>query len=155
MAKFRKYLTLFFLAVLFFILIAGLTRHFEALRSTIESEESLVVGSKTLRIERVTERAEQSIGLSKYTAIPSDFGMLFVFPESGSHGFWMKDMDFPIDIIWIAENGRITHIEHDLKPETYPTVFGGHVDSRYVLETTAGVAERENLKTGDIIKISG
>lgn len=153
--KLKKYLTLFFLAAFFFILIAGLTRHFEAGDSSVESEESLVVGSKTLRIERVTESAEQSIGLSKYAAISSDFGMLFEFPESGSHGFWMKDMRFAIDIIWIDTDGRIVHIEHSVSPETYPTVFGAETDARYVLEAVAGFAKQENLEVGDRLEITG
>ena len=67
--------------------------------------------------------------------------MLFVFPDNDQHGIWMKDMKFPIDIIWISENYNIVHVKKDATPESYPTVFKNSKPARYVLELPAGSIE--------------
>jgi len=92
-------------------------------------------------------------GLSETSSLASNYGMLFVFPEDDLYGFWMKDMFFPIDIIWIDKNLVIVHIETNVLPETYPKVFFPSVPARYVLELSAGQSDFLKLKIGDSIKI--
>lgn len=85
-------------------------------------------------------------GLSGTSPLVSHMGMLFVFDEIGKHSFWMKDMNYSIDIFWFDEEYFLVHVERDVSPETYPRSFGGEVDSKYVLETKSGVL-------GDIVNI--
>src|ERR1035437_2682069 len=47
---------------------------------------------------------DQAIGLAKYNKLEQDQGMLFLFANSDYYSFWMKDMKFPIDIIFIQNN---------------------------------------------------
>jgi len=49
--------------------------------------------------------------------------MLFVFEEPKIRSFWMKDMSFPIDIIWVDEGLEIVGIEKRISPNTYPKTF--------------------------------
>jgi uncharacterized membrane protein (UPF0127 family) len=82
--------------------------------------------------------------------------MLFVFEEPLRHTFWMKDMKFPIDIIWLDSNGKIVHIEEKLMPCPLVLVcpsYAPNADSLYVLETIAGFAQRHNISLGTTIKI--
>ncbi len=80
--------------------------------------------------------------------------MLFVFDTPGKHGFWMKDMHFPIDIIWIDRDLTIVHVERSISQETFPTVFASDANASYVLEVVAGFSEKNNLKEGDRVNFS-
>lgn len=93
-------------------------------------------------------------GLSGRREVLDDYGMLFIFDVEGKSGFWMKDMHVPIDIMWIASDGAIVHIEHALSPDTYPEIFTPSSPARYVLETRAGYAKQHGWKIGTVLDIS-
>ncbi len=91
-------------------------------------------------IDRADSEQERERGLSGRAEIPHEYGLLFVFPEKGLHGFWMKDMQAPIDIIWLSDDGTVLGIEASVTPSTYPKTFSPPEPVRYVLETRAGEA---------------
>jgi len=97
--------------------------------------------------------AEQEQGLSDVPYLASTTGMLFVFDDPDDYGFWMKDMDFPLDIIWLDQGFRIVHIEHDLSPLTYPKVFLPGSPAKYVIEVNAGFADLFSLKIGEAMQM--
>lgn len=93
-------------------------------------------------------------GLSVKNTLAENEAMLFVFNNEGEHTFWMKNMKFPIDIIWIDADKTVVHIEHSLQPcssdllcPTYKPVD----DSLYVLETVAGFAEKHDIAKGTAV----
>jgi uncharacterized protein len=94
---------------------------------------------------------QRTKGLSVKDGLAENEAMLFVFDNEAEHTFWMKDMKFPIDIIWIDSDKTIVHIEHNLQPCGYgllcPTYKPGQ-DSLYVLETVSGFAEKHNVVQG-------
>lgn len=90
-------------------------------------------------------------GLSGRPSLGTDEVMLFVFEREGRNFFWMKDMLFPIDIIWADTDRRIIHIEKNVSPETFPKSFGPDDNSKYVLEFKAGTADSVGMKIGDRI----
>ena len=94
-------------------------------------------------------------GLSVKDALDENEAMLFVFGNEGEHTFWMKDMKFPIDIIWLDGNKTVVHIEHNLQPCGYgllcPT-YKPSQDSLYVLETVGGFAEKHDVIQGTQIQ---
>ena len=90
-------------------------------------------------------------GLSVCSSLASHQGMLFVFNQSQAYSFWMKDMKFPIDIFWLNENREIVFIKKNADPSDYPESYTPPRAARYVLETRAGIAEKESLKIGDQI----
>lgn len=87
-------------------------------------------------------------GLSGTAGLGESEGMLFLFEYPGRMAFWMKDMRFPIDIIWIGSDWKVVDITHDLAPETYPQTFSPLSDAQYVLEVNAGFAERHGIAVG-------
>jgi len=99
----------------------------------------------------LTTPEEQEIGLSNYTELPEGKGMLFIFDEPGQQSMWMKDMDFPIDMFWLSEKGKILHIEKKALPCVPPQcdILEPMVRAKYVLETDAGFAHDTNLFDGD------
>ncbi|HEY4508905.1 MAG TPA: DUF192 domain-containing protein [Candidatus Paceibacterota bacterium] len=110
------------------------------------------MGGKTFSIEVARTNSERAKGLSGHLPLLDDQGMLFVFPKPDKYGFWMKDMNFSIDIIWIDANFKIVHIENSLPPETYPKVFYPETPALYVLEVSNGEVEKLSLKVGDAVK---
>lgn len=112
-----------------------------------QQDPHVTIGNVSLRVEIADTSAERRQGLSGRDRIGAD-GLLFVFPEDGHPGIWMKDMHFPIDILWLNAQGTIVHIEQNVSPETYPTVFRSPQPARYVLETNAYYTSTFGIKTG-------
>lgn len=92
-------------------------------------------------------------GLSGHEALTPDEGMLFIFPEPGFHGFWMKDMLFPIDIIWFDSNQQIVDVWESATPASYPKVFTPRASAQFVLEVPAGFFANHAFKVGDTLEI--
>lgn len=90
-------------------------------------------------------------GLSGRPSLGTDEVMLFVFEREGKNYFWMKDMLFSIDIVWLGADRRVLHIERDVAPETFPKSFGPDENSKYVLEFKAGVVDSVGMEIGDSI----
>ena len=79
--------------------------------STVNYKSKLVLGGKTFSVDVADTVYTQAKGLSNRQSLGYNEGMLFIFKDVDIHGFWMKDMLFPIDIIWMDENLKINHIE--------------------------------------------
>jgi len=109
------------------------------------------IGGETLRVTVAATEAARERGLSGRTGLLGDEGMLFVFPRDGTYAFWMKDMLFSIDIIWISPGGRIVHVAPNVSPATYPEDFVSPASARYVLEVPAGFVDAHGVKVGDIV----
>jgi uncharacterized protein len=95
---------------------------------------------------------QRTKGLSVKDALAENQAMLFVFGTEREHSFWMKDMKFPIDIIWLDSNKTIVHIEHNLQPCSLnafcPTYKPDNNSALYVLETVAGFADKHDIVEG-------
>ena len=90
-------------------------------------------------------------GLSVKDSLAENEAMLFVFDNEAEYTFWMKNMKFPIDIIWIDSDKTVVHIEHNLQPcssELLCPTYTPIDDSLYVLETVGGFAERYDIVKG-------
>jgi len=89
-------------------------------------------------------------GLMNRTEMPENHGMLFVFPDDGLRGFWMRNTFIPLDMLFIKADGQIHHIHQNAVPlDESPVSSKGSV--RYVLELNGGMAKKWGLKDGDII----
>lgn len=88
-------------------------------------------------------------GLSGTPALPLGIVKLFVFEDLVLAPFWMKDMNYPIDILWLDASKKIIFVASKLTPETYPTTYGPDEPSQYVIETPAGMANSEGMDVGD------
>jgi uncharacterized membrane protein (UPF0127 family) len=105
-------------------------------------------GNLSLDIETATNRAELIQGLSGRSNLEIDRGMLFVFNQSGYHCIWMKDMNFPIDILWLDETQKVVDIKRDVSPASYPETFCPDKPARYVLEVNAGLSQKSGVDVG-------
>lgn len=92
-------------------------------------------------------------GLSGRTTIGEKDGMLFVFPESDYHGVWMKDMRFPVDVVWIDEDLKVVDVARNLTPDSYPKIYEPRKPAKYVLETDVLFIETFNIGIGQTVEI--
>lgn len=96
---------------------------------------------------------KRQIGLSGMVRLGYTTAMLFSFDKEGYQGFWMKDMNFPIDIIWLDSHFRVVHIEQGVSPNTYPKTFIPNTLSLYVVEVPSGTSKRLHLEIGDEVHV--
>ena len=109
---------------------------------------SIRTPSGVIRALIASTSAEQTKGLGQKDSLPADEGLLFIFPQQGSYGFWMKDMKFPIDIIWINEDRSVAGISDNISPLSYPATYFPPKPILYVLEINAASAGRYGIATG-------
>ena len=118
---------------------------------TLLETKRITIGKKELTVEIADNPEEQVQGLSDRESLRENNGMLFIFEQPIIAGFWMKDMKFSLDIIWIDENGMIIGIEKNVSPQSYPQIFSPPSPIKYVLEVNSGWSDRNNIKTGDLM----
>jgi len=105
------------------------------------------------QFEIADTKQKRERGLGGRTELSQNYGMLFIFPTKGNYGFWMKDMQVSIDIVWLSDKGMILGIEKDISPNTYPNVFYPPEDVLYVLETRANETTRLGWSVGASINL--
>jgi uncharacterized membrane protein (UPF0127 family) len=113
----------------------------------------LKIGEKIIFVEVVRTEKERGEGLSERKSLAEDSGMLFVFDQLDFYSFWMKGMNFPIDIVWLDENLKIIDFSLSVEPKTYPKSFLPREPALYALEINAGLVGKYGLKIGDLIQI--
>lgn len=115
------------------------------------SAASVYVGGTPVYVTIADTTDEHRRGFSGMSAPAPNEGMLFVFDRDDTYGIWMKDMLFPIDIMWISADQQIVDLRENVAPETYPEVFAPRTPARYVLEVPAGFIESYNIAIGDAV----
>lgn len=118
------------------------------------SAPTLLVNGKTIYLEVADTPALREQGLSGHAPLGNDSGMLFVFEEPSSVGFWMKDMLFPLDMIWLDKDYRVISIKKDATPDSYPAIFYPSAPASYVLELPAGFADAHQIVVGSTLNLS-
>ncbi|HAV11295.1 MAG TPA: hypothetical protein DCX32_02000 [Candidatus Moranbacteria bacterium] len=101
---------------------------------------------ENLRVEIVDTAEKMRQGLGGRKGICERCGMLFVFSESGKHSFWMKGMEFPLDILWLRD-GKVVAIEGGVSRDSRE-IFSPDVVSDQVLELNAGMADGLGIGIG-------
>lgn len=112
---------------------------------------TMSLGSTTIDVAIAGSQETRQKGLSNLKYLPKNHGLLFLFPENGTHSIWMKDMKFPIDIIWLDETLQVVDIKKEVSPDTYPTSFHPKVPSRYVLEVSEGFSQKNDIEIGSVV----
>lgn len=119
----------------------------------ITNKKTIVVAEELLTVEVVDTDEKRTLGLSGRLDLPLDTGMLFIFQENGIHNFWMKDMNFDIDIVWFNQYGEVIYFVENATPKSYPKLLGPAQSSMFILEVPAGYIKSKGLKLGDKIDL--
>lgn len=106
----------------------------------------------TIGVRVADTRQERRTGLSETESLPEDEGMLFVFPSEGEPTFVMRDMSFPLDMIFVGEDGRITEI-YEAPVEDRP-LTGYSATAKWVVEVNRGFTDEHDISVGDSVVIN-
>lgn len=144
---FRLFLALFVLAG------AGLKpataqQSFAASTVTVET-----AGAAKLRfkVELAETQPQQAQGLMYRRQLAPDAGMLFIYSKPQVAAFWMKNTFIPLDMLFIAADGRIVHIHPNATPQSEATITTPQL-VKAVLEINGGLAARLGIRVGDIAR---
>lgn len=117
---------------------------------------SVTINQKTFVVDVAKSDYDREKGLSIYNKIPENKGMIFIFKAPDYYAFWMKDMKFAIDIIYIRDNKIIDIFQNVAYPKSQDEklkIIKPKEKSDKVLEINANLSSKYNFKIGDFVKI--
>ena len=115
------------------------------------TQQTLTIKGQQVIVDVATTPSQQQQGLSGREQLAEGTGMLFVFPVPAIQTFWMKDMQFPIDILWIADH-RVIGIEPAVAADDGLRRYSSPFAVDEVLELPAGWVQRYSVRLGDEIR---
>lgn len=114
-------------------------------------EYPLSIGTESLVVAHARTPEELKQGLSGTEELEENTGMLFFLLEEEIPAFWMKDMNYPIDIIWIGSDKLVRGVSENVRPESFPQTFSPQEPVSYVLEVPAGFVEEHSIYIGTLV----
>ena len=111
-----------------------------------------------LTVEIADDREKITQGLMFRDGLLENQGMLFPFEEEGKYQFWMMNMKFDLDILWLDGNGKVVYIAEDAQPcidEAHTSLCTYRTDTpaKYVLEVNSGFVEKNGINENSVMKI--
>lgn len=111
-------------------------------------QTKIKTGDTELKTEVAASPGEKQQGLSDRACLGQDSAMLFNYDTPGDYCFWMKDMNFAIDMIWLDQDKKVVYIKDKVTPDTYPNVFCSDEPAQYIVETSSGLAAESGWTDG-------
>lgn len=119
---------------------------------TVVDENGTTLATVSVRV--ADTRAERYTGLSETDSLRNGSGMLFVHPSEGTHAYVMRNMSFPLDIVFVAANGTITTIHHaPVEPNATDNLTRYRGTGKYVLEVPRRYTNATGIAVGDRVEI--
>lgn len=115
-------------------------------QTTTTDRMTVRLGRQTFTLVRAATPEQKQKGLSGTASLGRGQGMFFDGDHEADTCFWMKEMHYSLDIIWLTGDKKVAYIEHNLSPDTYPKTFCHQ--GQYVIEINAGQAAKSGLETG-------
>lgn len=117
-------------------------------------KKEITIGKKKMTAFLADTPRKMTVGLMFRKSIKQNECMLFIFPSDGPHPIWMRNMKFPLDIVWLDSKRRVVDFVESAKPSS-GFDFSGYRSkepSRYVLELNAGFVRKNRIKIKDVAK---
>ena len=118
------------------------------------SDSLATVSTNTAKVRFQVELAitaqDKAQGLMHRDTLPDRAGMLFIYPDPQPVAFWMRNTLIPLDMIFINEQGRVSHVHHNAIPLDETPIYGGDA-IKAVLEINAGLAERYGISDTSMV----
>lgn len=118
-------------------------------------KKEIRIGKKKMVAFLADTPRKMTVGLMFRESMKPNECMLFVFPNDGQHPIWMRNMRFPIDIVWYNHDNRVVDFVEAAKPSSRMNFSGYHSKrpARYVVEFNAGFVKKNRIKINDVAKL--
>lgn len=122
--------------------------------SCSQKYEKICIKGICLKAELALTQDQRNRGLMYRDRLKDTEAMLFIFPEERILSFWMKNMRFPLDIIWLNKEKVIVDISNDLSPcdEYECASISPNAKAKFVIEVTAGFVQKNKILVGDKVE---
>ncbi len=148
-------------AIVVLVLMPSLTQHGQTQTQmpTYNYEvRKITINGVTLDVEIADDSKKMERGLMFRDTLPENRGMLFVFDQERKYTFWMMNMTFDLDIIWLDTNGKVVYTVEDAKPcidaaHTSSCSFSPDRPAKYVLEVNSGFVQKHGINENSVMRI--
>jgi uncharacterized membrane protein (UPF0127 family) len=141
-----KKLALIFLLFILFLFAAAF---FAGRHHKKSLNNSVFIDGREFEVELADTNEKRNKGLGGRVSLCDSCAMLFVFPQAGQYSFWMKDMQFALDFVWISGD-KVVGTNKNIPPD-YPRILEPASPVDKVLEINAGLCDKNDIKEGDKI----
>ena len=118
------------------------------------AQDNICLGRTCFSVETMRTDEERTRGLMFRRELAEGRGMFFVFDQEDIYPFWMKNMSFAIDILWLDKDQRVVFLQSDVPPcrTEACSVYTPSAKAMYVLEIPAGAAAKSGIRAGDAVR---
>lgn len=149
----KKAIPILLLTILVTFFVSKSTSHSDAYtRLHTIGVQRAQLGHNTFHLFIADTEVERTNGLSNIKDMASDEGVAFIFKNSGQKVFWMKDMLFPLDFVYI-HNNRVVELKENILPSSYPNTIVNQQPANIVIELSAGQIKQKNIQLNDILEL--
>lgn len=122
----------------------------------LQKQSTVTIRNARIQVDIADTAAKRTQGLSGRTSLPTNHGMLFIFPREEIHTFWMKGMQFPLDFIWIRSDTVVDLTTHVPPPSPETQLldlprYSPQTPCDKVLEVPAGTVASLGIEKGDTV----
>lgn len=110
---------------------------------------AVVFGGTRLNVEVADTPAAHAQGLMNRESMAQDAGMIFVYPESKKHEFWMKNTLIPLSIAFLDDRGRVLNVIDEMTPRDTTRRYPSEGPARYAIEANKDWFKNAGVKPGD------
>lgn len=131
------------------IILIALVASYMVNNFSLDPKRAVHIGSGVYHLAVADTDAELRQGLSGVKKLHPDGGLLMIFPDDDTWGIWMKDMNIPLDIVWLNSQKKVVYVVENASPELSTTVtFTPKDPARFVLELPAGSIQKAGIAKG-------
>lgn len=138
--------------IIVFLIIFIITTYLFVYKNNSQVYKNIKIRDAIVKVEIADTKEKREKGLSKRKSLDENNGMFFIYYNKEVRTFWMKEMQFPIDIIWV-DNDMIAGIEGNVSPNGESEKRTSTVKVNKVIELNSGFCNENNIEVGDKIEI--
>lgn len=121
----------------------------------VRANTLLSLSSEQVKMDALTTKQEQMKGYTNRKRPADDHGFLYVLDKPSRYAYWMKNMLFTTDVVWLDETFKVIDLKASITPETYPDqIFEPIQPASYMLEFPDGFITRNRVTIGDTVDVS-
>lgn len=134
--------------ILLLVIIGGSYSYLSTQQFTNYPRKQAKLGSHQLTLIITDTQQRKVTGLSGSKPLRDYEGMLFQFPAPGRYGFWMKDMAYALDFIYLRNN-IVVEVKENVSPSSFPDIIIPEKEFNAAIEVGAGAVSKKKIRIGD------